>query len=143
MKPWLSKIQKQVQRVQRLRLRDHPHFTPETLSIGTIVLGRLKIIGILGQGGFGRTYKAEHLNRFGQEVALKEFAPDRRSIKDLTKAKELFEREAKVLFQVNHPQIPKFIEHLIDRQGEYERFFICQILMRRFMSVIQNWRGKF
>lgn len=95
------------------------------LNIGTIVSGRFKITAVLGKGGFGRTYRAEHLNRFGEQVALKEFAPDRH-IKDWVKAQELFKREAQVLFQLDHPQIPKFLENVIDRQGGSDRFFIVQ-----------------
>ena len=47
-------------------------------------------------------------------------------MKDFSKAQELFEREAKILHQLDHPQIPKFLETIVeDLQGK-TRFFVVQ-----------------
>ena len=123
MKLWANTLW---QSLQRLQPHGQPQLATEPLNLGTIVSGRFQITAVLGEGGFGRTYRAKHLNRFGQDVAIKEFAPDRRYVKDLVKAQELFEREAQVLFKLDHPQIPKFLENVIDRQGGSDRFFIVQ-----------------
>ncbi|MFQ3627768.1 MAG: serine/threonine-protein kinase [Cyanobacteriota bacterium] len=78
---------------------------------GQELLGdRYKIVRELGHGGFGRTYLAEDQNRFRESCVLKEFAPQVQSSYALQKAEELFQREAGVLYQLQHPQIPRFRE---------------------------------
>lgn len=78
---------------------------------GLILGNRYRIVRQLGQGGFGRTYLAEDTNRFSESCVLKEFAPlGHQSTYALQKAEELFEREAGVLYQLQHPQIPRFRE---------------------------------
>ncbi len=71
---------------------------------------RYCIVRQLGQGGFGRTYLAEDINRFREYCVLKEFAPQVQSAYALEKAEQLFEREAGVLYKLQHPQIPRFRE---------------------------------
>lgn len=80
------------------------------LVSGAILEGRYRLVQQIGQGGFGRTYLCEDLNRFNEPCVLKEFAPQVQGATALDKAKNLFEREANVLYQLQHPQIPKFRE---------------------------------
>ena len=77
---------------------------------GQILGDRYLISHQLGEGGFGRTYLAQDTNRFNENCVLKEFAPQAQSITVLQKAEELFEREAGVLYKLQHPQIPRFRE---------------------------------
>jgi serine/threonine-protein kinase len=76
---------------------------------GTLINNRYQIQRLLGQGGFGRTYLASDTERFGELCVLKEFVPSSRAEYIVQKSRELFEREARVLYQINHPQIPKFL----------------------------------
>ena len=71
---------------------------------------RYNVLRELGEGGFGRTYLAEDLHRFKELCVLKEFVPQIEDPALLAKAQELSEREAKVLYQLQHSQIPKFRE---------------------------------
>jgi serine/threonine protein kinase, bacterial len=80
------------------------------LMAGAVLEGRYRIVQQIGQGGFGRTYLCEDLNRFKEPCVLKEFAPQVQGSYALEKAKKLFEREANVLHQLAHPQIPRFRE---------------------------------
>jgi serine/threonine-protein kinase len=80
------------------------------LGAGQVLDKRYRIVSQLGQGGFGRTYLAEALHRFSDRCVLKEFAPQVQGAAELQKAKELFEREAGVLHQLQHPQLPRFSE---------------------------------
>ncbi len=77
---------------------------------GLLLDNRYRIVGQLGQGGFGRTYLAEDTNRFSESCVLKEFAPQVQGTYALQKGEELFEREAGVLYKLQHPQIPRFRE---------------------------------
>ncbi|MBW4693149.1 MAG: serine/threonine protein kinase [Lyngbya sp. HA4199-MV5] len=69
---------------------------------------RYRILNVLGQGGFGRTYLAEDQGRFNERCALKELIPAQGGAYALDKSKELFQREAQTLYQIQHPQIPQF-----------------------------------
>ncbi|NMG18020.1 serine/threonine-protein kinase [Brasilonema bromeliae] len=92
------------------------------LNPGTSINSRYQIQRLLGQGGFGRTYLAVDTQRFGDYCVLKEFVPANTAEPVLLKSRELFEREAKILYQLNHPQIPKFLAWLTEKQ----RIFIVQ-----------------
>ena len=77
------------------------------LPSGTVLQSRYRIIQLLGQGGFGRTYLAEDQGRFQERCAVKEFLPQQGE--DFSsKSTELFQREATILYQIQHPQIPQF-----------------------------------
>jgi serine/threonine protein kinase len=75
---------------------------------GFILKGRYAIRATIGQGGMGRTYLAQDLERFNETCVLKEFIPPQDSQEVSEKAKELFRREASVLYQIRHPQVPEF-----------------------------------
>ncbi|MGF1521964.1 MAG: protein kinase [Leptolyngbyaceae cyanobacterium] len=94
----------------------------DCLEPGSKVGGRYRIQRVLGQGGFGRSYLVEDTQRFGEDCVLKEFFPASTSKRTLQKALQLFKREAKTLYQINHPQIPKFMACFT--QGK--RLFIVQ-----------------
>ena len=78
------------------------------IAIGTLLQNRYRLLSILGQGGFGRTYLVEDLGRFQERCALKELIPVQSGHYVLEKSKELFQREAAILYQITHPQIPQF-----------------------------------
>lgn len=92
------------------------------IPIGTILQNRYHLLNILGQGGFGRTYLAEDRGRFNERCAIKEFFPAQTSAYSLEKAQELFQREAAILYQIQHPQIPQF-RATFQQDG---RFFLIQ-----------------
>lgn len=88
---------------------------------GMILGERYKVERQLGHGGFGRTYLAYDQNRFNEACVLKEFAPQVQGTYALQKAEELFEREAGVLYQLEHRQIPRFREMFranLDNEGQ-------------------------
>ncbi len=84
---------------------------------GTLINNRYQIQRVLGQGGFGRTYLAYDTERFGELCVLKEFLPSSKTEYVVQKSRELFEREARVLYQLDHPQIPKFLAWFTHEEG--------------------------
>ncbi len=92
------------------------------INPGTLINNRYLIEKTLGRGGFGRTYLALDNQRFNEPCVLKEFLPDTQSPSVISKSKELFEREAKVLYKIKHQQIPQFLALLSYNQ----QLFIVQ-----------------
>jgi serine/threonine protein kinase len=92
------------------------------IPLGTLLQQRYRVTKILGQGGFGRTYLSQDTGCFDEMCVLKEFSPNDRGRDALKKSKELFQREAQVLYQINHPQIPKFRANF----EEQKRLFLVQ-----------------
>ncbi|NDJ19079.1 serine/threonine-protein kinase [Myxacorys almedinensis] len=97
-----------------------------SLPDGTLVQNRYRVLRVLGQGGFGRTYLAQDTNRFNELCVLKEFDPQTQGAKNAQKAEELFAREAGVLYQLHHPQIPQFRELFRVKQPSGELLFLVQ-----------------
>jgi len=98
-------------------------------SIGAVIANRYRILSLLGQGGFGRSYLAEDRHRFDEPCVLKEFAPQLQGSQALQKAKALFQREAGILYQLHHPQIPAFRELLeTEFQGQNGLFLVQQYI---------------
>jgi Protein kinase domain/Ankyrin repeats (3 copies) len=83
-----------------------------------------QIVGILGEGGSGTTYRAQKL---GTDcfVALKQLSLTQM---DDWKAIDLFEREAQILSQLNHPAIPKYIDYFTIDTPTDRHFYIVQEL---------------
>ncbi|MEB3212648.1 MAG: protein kinase, partial [Leptolyngbyaceae bacterium] len=98
------------------------HGRSADIEPGHVVHNRYRIQRVLGQGGFGRTYLATDAHRFDDFCVLKEFLPLNRSDYVVEKSRGLFEREAKTLYQIDHPQIPRFLAWFTHHQ----RLFIVQ-----------------
>ncbi|HEY9639631.1 MAG TPA: serine/threonine-protein kinase, partial [Coleofasciculaceae cyanobacterium] len=111
-----------------------------SIPLGTILQNRYRVLSVLGQGGFGRTYLAEDQGRFNERCALKEFIPPQGSAYALTKAKELFQREAAILYQIQHPQIPQFRATFEENQ----RLFLVQDYVegKTFRSLLNDRKAK-
>lgn len=92
------------------------------LPSGTVLRQRYLIQQVLGQGGFGRTYLALDQERFNEPCVLKEFIVPYHDGTLIEKSKILFHREASTLYQIQHPQIPRFWAAFEDEQ----RFFLVQ-----------------
>lgn len=96
------------------------------IQAGLTLGDRYVIVRQLGQGGFGRTYLVEDINRFRELCVLKEFSPLVQTESALKKAQELFQREASVLYKLQHPQIPRFREQFHINLAGKEYLFLVQ-----------------
>ena len=93
-------------------------------AIGSIIQGRYHILSVLGHGGSGITYEAED-NQTNLRVALKEL-----SLRNLSNWKklELFEREAQILKNLDHPAIPSYRDYFQVDTASDRCFYIVQEL---------------
>jgi Protein kinase domain/Ankyrin repeats (many copies) len=102
---------------------------------------RYRILSVLGEGNSGITYKAQDLNHPERTVALKVM-----SLRQLTdwKMLDLFEREAKVLAQLKHPGIPRYLGSFALETEHDRRYYIVQTLAEGQSLealVQQGWRA--
>lgn len=91
-------------------------------ALGTLLRQRYLIQSILGQGGFGRTYLAIDQERFDERCVLKEFLVPYQDEALVQKSQLLFQREASTLYQIQHPQVPRFWAAFEENQ----RLFLVQ-----------------
>lgn len=106
---------------------------------GTILQNRYHILSLLGQGGFGRTYLAEDQGRFNERCALKEFIPAPNGSHAQVKSLELFQREAAILYQIQHPQIPQF-RATFEEEG---RLFLVQdyVAGKTYRTLLEEYKS--
>jgi formylglycine-generating enzyme required for sulfatase activity/serine/threonine protein kinase len=85
----------------------------EALPPGATLLGVYEILGVLGGGGMGRVYRAQH-NHLGMLRAIKVIRPDLTAGPNV---RNQFIREARVLMEINHDAVARCHELLTDSNG--------------------------
>ncbi|HEX5751450.1 MAG TPA: protein kinase [Archangium sp.] len=87
--------------------------------------GGYRVLRLLSQSPHGRLYVAQAPG--GGQVALKELVfslvPEARQLED-------FEREARLLRQVSHPRIPRFVDSFQEGSGVHTRLYLAQELIQ-------------
>src|SRR5512138_770528 len=77
-------------------------------------LGRYHILEQLGEGGMATVYKA-YDTRLETEVAIKFIRTEKLTLETMSRSLKRFEREAKALAQLTHPNIVPVMDY-----GEYD-----------------------
>ena len=101
------------------------------LAINTILQGRYRIIQQLGHGGMGAVYQAldENLSCL---VAVKE------TFAVTDEERRAFEREAKLLANLNHPSLPKVTHYFAEEGGQ---FLVMQFIEGHDLAELLSLRG--
>jgi formylglycine-generating enzyme required for sulfatase activity/predicted Ser/Thr protein kinase len=79
---------------------------------GAVLHNRYRIVKLLGQGGFGTMYRAWDTT-LGRPCAMKE------NLDATPEIQRQFLREAKILANLNHPNLPRVNDYFIEGQGQY------------------------
>src|SRR5215475_8796807 len=82
------------------------------LAPNVILQNRYLIRRSIGQGGMGAVYEALD-QRFDGIVAVKE------TLHTDEQARKAFEREARLLYGLRHPSLPRVIDHFIEDDGQF------------------------
>lgn len=89
------------------------------LAPGQTLYNRYHIQHILGQGGFAIVYLAQDTRLAGRPVAVKELNLAQIPPTEAAAARELFQREARVLGQLNHPGIANVMDFFQEHGRQY------------------------
>lgn len=95
------------------------------LYANIVLRNRYEIERMIGKGGFGITYLVKDKDCFGEHRVLKELFPHITEIPDDAEedpaitAERLFQREAKVLLNLQHPGIPKLYAYFAEGGYSY------------------------
>lgn len=102
-------------------------------------VGSYQILRTLGRGGMGTTYLAWDRNRTVQNapmlLVLKEMNADMARI---PKARELFEREARILKSLQHPNIPQYYDFFVENNHKY---IVMELIHGHNLEQFVNQRG--
>ncbi|MGK7896075.1 MAG: serine/threonine protein kinase [Xenococcus sp. (in: cyanobacteria)] len=106
---------------------------------GDVIQNKYCIVSILGEGGTAITYEAVDLET-NNSVAIKVLSLQQTQD---WKSLELFEREVKVLKNLNHPKIPKYLDYFIlDIPTDKQFFLVQELVSGKSLTTLleQGWR---
>ncbi len=83
-------------------------------------IGSYQILKTLGKGGMGITYLVlDKKHTQGGAPLLSVLKEMKADMVRVSKARELFEREARILKSLNHPNIPKYYDFFVENNRKY------------------------
>ena len=116
-------------------------FFPQELLLHTLLRNRYFILSEVGAGGFGWVYKARDIQSGDRLVAIKEVRLLGLHPKAMLEATTAFQREASVLSQLDHPNLPRLYEHFQNPGHWYLVMdFIAGETLEQYQSKAPNGR---
>ncbi|MBX5458154.1 MAG: substrate-binding domain-containing protein [Thermogemmatispora sp.] len=110
-----------------------------SLSPGTLLSGRYRIVDLVGKGGFGAVYKALDL-RFSarRQVAIKEMGDALLSPSEKARALADFRQEADLLVQLQHPNLPN-VSDFFEEAGK--AYLVMEFIEGKTLAKVLEERG--
>ena len=107
--------------------KNHPKLKRcNNCGYGLVLQNHYRAIKVLGKGGFGATFIGVDTKLKNNPLCvIKQLRPTANDPKALKTAISLFKREAKILDQIDHPQIPKLMDYFEERG----QFYLIQQLI--------------
>jgi tetratricopeptide (TPR) repeat protein len=85
----------------------------------TLLASRYQLLSRIGQGGMGAVYKAADTRFNNRPLAIKEMSSTGLPPARLLEAEAAFEREAHLLADLLHPNLPRIYEHFTENDRSY------------------------
>ena len=115
-----------------------------TVTVRKLLGGRYRIVKLIGEGGFGAVYKAND-ERFQatRVVAIKEMSDANLSASEREKTLTNFRREANLLVQLNHSNLPQVSDFFEEGTKAYlvMEFIEGKTLEQVLEQVLEDARG--
>ncbi|MEA5527481.1 bifunctional serine/threonine-protein kinase/formylglycine-generating enzyme family protein [Nodularia spumigena] len=103
-------------------------------NFGKFLRNRYRVLRLLGEGGFSRTYATEDADRLNAPCVIKQFFPQVQGTIQRNKAAEFFREEAFRLYELgeNHTQIPRLLAYFEQGSSLYlvQEFIEGQTLLQ-------------
>lgn len=96
-----------------------PHTQTGQLDRRTLLHKRYVILRTIGRGGMGAVYLAKDMKRQGAICAVKEMSLSMVPVEEQSLAIQNFRIEAKILWGLNHPNLPAFTGFFTENQRYY------------------------
>jgi len=103
--------------------------------VGTVIDGKYRIEGIIGVGGMGVVYRAEHSN-ISRHVALKMLLPEYIVYPDLVAR---VQREARTAGQIDHPNVVSIVD--LGSTTEYGPYIAMELLRGQELATVVERAG--
>ncbi|MFN6155601.1 MAG: SUMF1/EgtB/PvdO family nonheme iron enzyme [Dolichospermum sp.] len=107
-------------------------------NFGEMLRNRYRVLRLLGEGGFSRTYAAEDVDRLNAPCVIKQFFPQVQGTGQRAKAAEFFREEAFRLYDLgeNHAQIPRLLAYFEQGSSLYlvQEFIIGKTLLEELQN---------
>jgi serine/threonine-protein kinase len=114
---------------------DEATATTLTPDVGDVVGGKYRLLRLLGEGGMGVVFEAEHL-RLKQNVAIKYLRPDVLAMPD---AVQRFDREARAICRMRGPHVAHVLD--VDADALGRPYMVMELLRGRDLEAELQDRG--
>ena len=111
-----------------------------SLAEQTLLSERYQLVSLIGQGGMGAVYKAVDTRFNNRPIAIKEMSRSGLTPARIQEAEESFEREARLLADLLHPNLPRIYDHFT--QGERSYLVMDFIEGRSLEEFLESANGK-
>jgi serine/threonine-protein kinase len=111
----------------------------QSLEVGYVLADRYAIQEIIGRGGMGTVYRALD-RRLDTVVAVKEMIDRHTGDEEREIAVRQFEREAKLLAQLSHPNLPRVTDYFVQDDRWY--LIMEYVVGRTLEKVLTDANGK-
>ncbi|MEA5574602.1 bifunctional serine/threonine-protein kinase/formylglycine-generating enzyme family protein [Calothrix sp. UHCC 0171] len=109
-------------------------------NFGDLLRNRFRVLRLLGEGGFSKTYATEDVDRLDAPCVIKQFFPQVQGTAARAKAAQLFKEEAFRLYELgeNHPSIPRLLAYFEQGASLYlvQEFIEGETLFRELQTSI-------
>ncbi|XXF79941.1 protein kinase [Myxococcaceae bacterium GXIMD 01537] len=112
------------------------HSAEGDLPLDSVLRGTYKIVSVLGQGGMGSVFLAQHLRLPGKQVAVKVLRGGKHLSPDIYAR---FRREAEIASRLGHPNIVEVLD--FDTLDDGSPFLVLEFLRGESLAD-RLWRGR-